>query len=76
MADQLTGDQTKKLSEKISVDVWTSIALAHLGFEQSDIDSLKRKHRDYVSEVSRELIIRWKNKPSNEGIQAKVKHDF
>ena len=75
MADQLSDDQIKKLSEKISVDVWTSIAPAHLGFEQSDIDNLKRKHRDYVGEVSCELITRWRNKPSNEGDQAKVKCD-
>ena len=73
---KLTGDQIEKLIEAISGNVWISIALGHFGIEKPEIDDLEKKHRGDVRAVSRDLITIWKNKPSNEDNQVKVRNTF
>ena len=71
--DELTPEQIQLLSESIPLSVWTSIALAQLGLKPAQIENLKEKHNRNMEAVSRDLITRWKNKPSNKENQAKVR---
>ena len=67
MTDELTEEQIKLLSESIPIGVWTSIALAQLGLNRAQIENLKEKHHRDMEAVSRDLITRWRDKPSKKG---------
>ena len=71
--DELTPEQIQLLSESIPLSVWTSIALPQPGFKPAQIENLKEKHNRDMDAVSRDLITRWKNKPSNKENKAKVR---